>query len=105
MEMENLSLRERLGLTGTIVDAWDAVCMEILLDAKYRRWTDGVRSHLLEREEEGRRLQWDLDVARRHLAGATDDGIVVAHGPFANVIDQVELVCSIEMLRSVLSCA
>ncbi|MCI56650.1 hypothetical protein A2U01_0077901, partial [Trifolium medium] len=65
----------------------------------------GVRSHLLEREEEGRRLQRDLDVARRHLARATDDGIVVARGSFANVIDQVELVYSIKLLCSILSCA
>ncbi|MCI86409.1 hypothetical protein A2U01_0107690, partial [Trifolium medium] len=44
-------------------------------------------------------------VACRHLARATDDGIVVACGSFANVIDQVVLVYSIKLLRSVLSCA
>ncbi|MCH88911.1 hypothetical protein A2U01_0009804 [Trifolium medium] len=65
MEMENLALHERLSREATFVDTWDAVCKEILLDAKYRRREADLRCRLLERKEENSRLRHDLYVARQ----------------------------------------
>ncbi|MCH81696.1 hypothetical protein A2U01_0002488 [Trifolium medium] len=72
IHIEESSSSEKLGRQGTLADAWDVVCKEVVTDARMRKREEFFRHRLLERGAEISRLHQELYEANANCIRARD---------------------------------